>query len=65
MLLIVIGLLIVLLPFLVTNALPQLVILSIYAAMAKLLLLACAMLVIAVIARRHRITEWRARKLAK
>lgn len=66
MLLILIVLLLALLPLLLTSALPQLVILSIYAGLAKLLLLACAMLVIAIIVRRHRIAEWRhARKLGK
>ncbi len=66
MLLILIALLLVLLPLLMTSALPQLLILSIYTGLAKLLLLACAMIFIAIIVRRHRIAEWRhARKLCK
>lgn len=66
MLLILIALLLALLPLLLTSALPQLVILSIYAGLAKLLLLACAVFIIAMIVRRHRIAEWRhARKLSK
>jgi hypothetical protein len=66
MLLILIALLLALLPLLLTSALPQLVILSIYTGLAKLLLLACAMIIIAIIVRRRRIAEWRhARKLGK
>lgn len=60
MLLILLVLILALLPLVLTTALPQLMIVSIYAGLAKLLTLASAMMIITVIVRRHRIAEWRA-----
>ncbi len=62
MLLILLLLILALLPLVLTTALPQLLIVSIYAGLAKLLALAWAMMIIAVIVRRHRIAEWRAER---
>jgi Na+/H+ antiporter NhaD/arsenite permease-like protein len=62
MLLILLTLLLALLPLMLTTALPQLMIVSIYAGLAHLLALAWAMMVITAIVRRHRIAEWRAAK---
>ncbi len=66
MLLILLILILALLPLMLTTALPQLMIVSIYAGLAHLLALAWAMMIVAIVARRHRIAEWRAaRKLRK
>jgi len=66
MLLILLILILALLPLMLTTALPQLMIVSIYAGLAHLLALAWAMMMVAVVVRRHRIAEWRAsRKLQK
>ena len=66
MLLILLLLILATLPLVLTTALPQLMIVSIYAGLAKLLALAWVMMVIAVIVRRHLISEWRsARQLRK
>lgn len=64
MVLILLGLLLALLPLMLTTALPQLMIVSIYAGLAHLLALAWAMMIATAFIRRHRIAEWRAsRKL--
>ncbi len=66
MLLILLGLILALLPLMLTTAMPQLMIVSIYAGLAHLLALAWAMMVITAIVRRHRIAEWRAsRRVAR
>lgn len=66
MLLILLGLILALLPLMLTTAMPQLMIVSIYAGLAHLLALAWAMIIITAIVRRHRIAEWRAsRKVAR
>jgi short subunit fatty acids transporter len=66
MLLILLVLILALLPLMLTTALPQLMIVSIYAGLAHLLALAWAMMIVAIVVRRHRIAEWRtARKLRK
>lgn len=66
MLLILLGLILALLPLMLTTAMPQLMIVSIYAGLAHLLALAWAMIIITAIVRRHRIAEWRAsRRVAK
>lgn len=62
MLLILLALLLALLPLMLTTALPQLMIVSIYAGLAHLLALAWAMMIITAIVRRHRIAQWRASK---
>ena len=66
MLLILLGLLLAILPLVLTTALPHLVVVSIYAGLAHVLALAWAVLIITIIVRRHRIAEWRqARNMAK
>ena len=66
MLLILLGLILALLPLMLTTAMPQLMIVSIYAGLAHLLALAWAMIIITAIVRRHRIAEWRAsRRVAR
>lgn len=64
MILIFLGLLLALLPLLLTTAFPHLVVVSIYAGLAHVLALAWAVLILTIIARRQRIADWRAaRKL--
>ena len=66
MVLILVGLVIAALPLVMTTAFTQLMLVSIYSGVVFLLTLAWALLVITIIARRHRIAEWRnARKLRK
>ena len=62
MVLILLVLLLALLPLLLTTALPQLMIVSIYAGLAHLAALAWAMMIISILVRRHRIAQWRAAK---
>lgn len=64
MILIFLGLLLALLPLLLTTAFPHLVVVSIYAGLAHVLAFAWAALILTIIARRQRIADWRAaRKL--
>jgi len=64
MILILLGLLLAVLPLVLTTAFPHLVVVSIYAGLAHVLALIWAALIITVIVRRHRIAEWRqSRKL--
>lgn len=64
MILIFLGLLLALLPLMLTTAFPHLVVVSIYAGLAHVLALAWAVLILTIIARRQRIADWRAaRKL--
>lgn len=66
MLLILLGLVLALLPLILTTAFPHLVVISIYAGLLPWLALAWAVFVITIILRRHRISEWRTkRKLNK
>lgn len=66
MLLILLALLLALLPLMLTTALPQLMIVSIYAGLAHLFALAWAIMIVTILVRRHRIAEWReSRKLSK
>lgn len=66
MLLILLGLILALLPIILTSAFPHLVVVSIYAGIMPWLALAWAVLIITVILRRKRIAEWRQnRKLKK
>lgn len=66
MLLILLVFILALLPLVLTTALPQLMVVSIYAGLAHLLALAWAMMIVTIVVRRHRITEWRtARKFRK
>lgn len=59
MLLILLGLILASLPVVFTTALPQIIVVSIYAGVAHLVVLAWAFILITMIARRHRIAEWR------
>lgn len=64
MILIFFGLLLALLPLVLTTAFPHLVVVSIYAGLAHVLALIWAILILTIIARRQRIADWRAsRKL--
>ena len=66
MLLILLGLILALLPVILTTAFPHLIVISIYAGTLPWLELGWAILVITIIMRRQRITEWREkRKLNK
>ena len=59
MILILLGLLLALLPLVLTTAFPHLLLVSIYAGLAHVLALAWAVLIITIILRRRRIAEWR------
>jgi len=66
MLLILLGLILAILPLVMTTAFPHLMVVSIYSSLVFLAALAWAVLVLTVIARRQRIADWRtARKLRK
>jgi len=66
MLLILLGLILAILPLIMTTAFPHLMVVSIYSSLIFLAALAWAVLVITIIARRQRIADWRAaRKLRK
>ena len=60
MLLILLGLLLAILPLIMTTAFPHLVVVSVYSGLVFLAALAWAILVITIIARRQRIKDWRA-----
>ena len=66
MLLILLGLILALLPIILTSAFPHLVVVSVYAGILPWLALGWAMLIITIMLRRKRIAEWRQnRKLKK
>lgn len=66
MLLILLGLILALLPLILTTAFPHVVVISIYAGTLPWLALGWAILVITIIMRRQRIAEWREkRRLSK
>lgn len=66
MLLILLGLILALLPVILTTAFPHLIVISIYAGILPWLALGWAVLVMTIIMRRQRIAEWREkRKLNK
>jgi hypothetical protein len=66
MLLILLGMILALLPLILTTAYPHLVVISIYAGTLPWLAIGWAILVITIIMRRQRIAEWREkRKLNK
>lgn len=66
MLLILLGLILALLPVILTSAFPHLVVVSVYAGILPWLALGWAMLIITIMLRRKRIAEWRRnRKLKK
>jgi len=59
MILILLGLLLAVIPLVLTTAFPHLILVSIYAGLAHVLALLWAVLIITIIARRQRILEWR------
>ena len=66
MLIILLGLILALLPIILTTAFPHLVVISVYAGVLPWLALGWAIFVITIIMRRQRIAEWRdKRKLNK
>ena len=62
MLLILLGLILALLPVILTTAFPHLIVISIYAGTLPWLALGWAALVITIIMRRQRIAEWREKR---
>jgi ABC-type bacteriocin/lantibiotic exporter with double-glycine peptidase domain len=65
MLLILLGLILALLPIILTNAFPHLIVISIYAGILPWLAIAWAVLIITIILRRQRIAEWRSNRRNK
>lgn len=59
MLLILVGLILAILPLVMTTAYTHLLLVSVYSSVTFLLALAWAILVMTIIVRRHRIAEWR------
>lgn len=62
MLIILLGLILALLPFILTTAFPHLIVISIYAGTLPWLAIGWAALVMTIIMRRQRISEWRERR---
>jgi hypothetical protein len=62
MLLILLGLILALLPIILTSAYPHLMVLSIYAGVLPWLAIAWAALIISIIMRRERIAQWREKR---
>ncbi len=66
MLLILLGLILALLPLILTTAFPHLIVISIYAGLVPWIAITWAVIVVTIILRRQRIAEWREnRKLKK
>ncbi len=66
MLLILLGLILALLPLILTTAFPHLMVISIYAGLVPWIAITWAVIVVTIILRRQRIAEWREnRKLKK
>jgi hypothetical protein len=65
MLLILLGLILALLPIILTSAFPHLVVVSVYAGILPWLALGWAMLIITIMLRRKRIAEWRQNRKLK
>jgi hypothetical protein len=65
MLIILLGLILVLLPVILTTAFPHLIVISIYAGTLPWLAIGWAVLVMTVIMRRQRISEWREKRKLK
>ncbi|MEI7917691.1 MAG: hypothetical protein WCH41_07775 [Methylophilaceae bacterium] len=65
MLLILLGLILALLPIILTSAFPHLIVISIYAGILPWLAIAWAVLIITIILRRQRIAEWRSNRRNK
>lgn len=65
MLLILLGLILALLPIILTTAFPHLMVVSIYAGLVPWLALTWAVIGITIVLRRHRIAEWREKRKRK
>jgi hypothetical protein len=65
MLLILIGLILALLPLILTTAFPHLIVISIYAGLIPWIAIAWAVIGVTMILRRQRITEWRENRKRK
>jgi len=65
MLLILLGLILALLPIILTSAFPHLIVISIYAGVLPWLAIAWAVLIITIILRRQRTAEWRSNRRNK
>lgn len=65
MLLILIGLILALLPLILTTAFPHLIVISIYAGLIPWIAIAWAVIGVTIILRRQRIAEWRENRKRK
>jgi hypothetical protein len=65
MLLILIGLILALLPLILTTAFPHLIVISIYAGLVPWIAIAWAVIGVTMILRRQRIAEWRENRKRK
>ncbi len=65
MLLILLGLILALLPIILTTAFPHLIVISIYAGILPWLAIAWAVIIIIILLRRQRIAEWRKNRALK
>ena len=65
MLLILLGLILALLPIILTTAFPHLFVISIYAGILPWLAIAWAVIIIIILLRRQRIAEWRKNRALK
>jgi cobalamin biosynthesis protein CobD/CbiB len=65
MLLILLGLILALLPIILTTAFPHLIVISIYAGILPWLAIAWAVIIITILLRRQRIIEWRKNRALK
>lgn len=65
MLLILLGLILALLPLILTTAFPHLIVVSIYAGLVPWIAIGWAVIGVTIILRRHRIAEWRENRKRK
>ncbi len=65
MLLILLGLILALLPLILTTAFPHLIVISIYAGLVPWIAITWAVIVVTIILRRQRIAEWRENRKRK
>ena len=65
MLLILLGVILALLPIILTTAFPHLIVISIYAGILPWLAIAWAVIIIIILLRRQRIAEWRKNRALK
>ncbi|MEY3651263.1 MAG: hypothetical protein RLZZ351_628 [Pseudomonadota bacterium] len=65
MLLILLGLILALLPLILTTAFPHLMVISIYAGLVPWIAITWAVIVVTIILRRQRIAEWRENRKRK